>query len=189
MGDFFLNKCENLSDNDLIRLIKGGDYSYLGVIIERHKQIIEGIISRYSDCGIDRDDLFQDATLALLSAINSFDADKSSFTTFVSVCITRAINDVVRAANAKRRVPEKMLTPLEDVVLTDEASPERILIEKESYRLLADNIKVDLSTLEYRVLCEFLSDKTYADIATELNISLKSVDNTLRRIRKKLKSK
>ena len=189
MGDFFLDNCENLSDNDLIRLVKDGDYSYLGVIIQRHKPIIDGIVSRYYDCGIDRDDLFQDATVALLSAINDFDADKSSFTTFVTICITRAINDVIRASNAKRRVPEKMLTPLEDVILTDEASPEQILIEKESYRLLTDNIKVDLSALEYRVLCEYLSDKTYADIAAELDISLKSVDNTLRRIRNKLKNK
>lgn len=189
MGDYFLEKCKNLSDNDLISLINDGDYVYLGVIIDRYTPVIGGIISKFSDCGIDRDDLFQEATLALFSAIKTFDSDKASFATFAPICIGRAINDVVRATNAKRRVPERMLTPLDEIVLTDEASPETILIEKENYHRLAANIKLDLSPLEYNVLCAFLADKSYADIASELNITTKSVDNTLRRIRKKLKGK
>lgn len=189
MGNFFLEKCKDLSDNDLISLINDGDYAYLGVIIERYTPVIEGIISKFADRGIDRDDLFQEATLALFSAVKGFDADKASFTTFANICINRAINDIVRATNAKRRVPEKMLTPLDDVVLTDDSNPEAILIEKENYHRLAANIKLDLSQLEYNVLCAFLTDKSYSDIASELNITTKSVDNTLRRIRKKLKGK
>lgn len=189
MSNNFLENCKNLSDNDLISLVKNGNYVYLGVVIERYTPVIEGIIAKFSDCGIDRDDLFQEATLSLFSAVKTFDSDKASFATFARLCIERALNDIVRATKAQRRVPEKMLTPLEDVVLTDEASPETILIEKENYRRLAANIKLDLSPREYNVLCLFLSDKSYADIATELNITVKSVDNTLRRIRKKLKSK
>lgn len=189
MGQAFLDECNSLSDNEVAELIKSGKFVYLGVIIERYTPLIKSCVSKFRDSGIDSDDLFQEATLALCSAIKAFDSKKASFSAFASLCISRALNDVIRATNAKRRVPENMLTPIDDVVLTDGISPETILIEKESYLRLTDNIRLELSNLEYKVLCSFLADKSYADIAKELNITAKSVDNTLRRIRTKLKNK
>ena len=74
-----------------------------------------------------------------------------------------------------------------DVQLTDASSPESILIEKESFDDLEHTIKKDLSDFEYQVLCEFLSGKSYAEIADSLGVASKSVDNALRRIRSKIK--
>ena len=62
-----------------------------------------------------------------------------------------------------------------------------ILIEKEDYKALTNNIKLELSAMEYNVLELFLSGKGYSDIAKYLGITEKSVDNALARIRKKIK--
>ena len=59
--------------------------------------------------------------------------------------------------------------------------------EKENYNSLEHSIKEELSDFEYQVLCEFLSDKSYADIADSLGVSVKSVDNALKRVRLKIK--
>ena len=67
-------------------------------------------------------------------------------------------------------------------------SPEKIFFDRESYKSLENSIKLELSGLEYSVLQLFLSGKKYIEIARELNISEKSVNNALIRIRKKLKS-
>ncbi len=187
MSQAFFEKCKALSDEKIVELIGNGEYIYLGVLIERYTPLIKSLVSKSVDSSHDFDDLFQESTLALLGAVNSFDSSKASFSTFASLCISRALNDQRRSAHAGKRVPEKLITPIDDIELTDINSPESILIEKESYMRLADDIKLELSELEYRVLCAYLSKDSYLDIANLLGISVKSVDNTLRRIRKKLK--
>lgn len=187
MSEAFLEKCKTLSDAQIVALINSGEYIYIGAIIDRYTPLIKSIISKSSESLLDFDDLFQEATLALFSAVKSFDPSKASFSTFATLCINRAVNDQVRIASAGKRVPEKLITPIEDVDIADSSSPESILIEKESYLRLADSIKLELSELEYRVLCSFLKGNSYSDISDELGLPLKSVDNALGRIRRKLK--
>ena len=94
---------------------------------------------------------------------------------------------LVRVSGAAKHIPDSLITPIDDVQLTDASSPESILIEKESFDDLEHTIKKDLSDFEYQVLCEFLSGKSYAEIADSLGVASKSVDNALRRIRSKIK--
>ena len=65
----------------------------------------------------------------------------------------------------------------------------KIFFDKEAYKALTHNIRLELSGLELAVLQLFLAGKKYIDIADELGISEKSVNNALMRIRKKLKDK
>ena len=71
----------------------------------------------------------------------------------------------------------------------DNNSPEKIFFDNEDFKSLKDTIKVELSSLEYEVLQLFLSGENYSAIAEKLGISEKSVDNSLTRVRKKLKCK
>jgi RNA polymerase sporulation-specific sigma factor len=187
MSQSFFEKCKAFSDEQIIDLIRGGEYIYLGVLIERYSPLIKSLIAGAGFSSHDYDDLFQESTLALTGAIKSFDSSKASFSTFATLCINRAISDQKRSAVAQKRVPEQLITPIDEIELTDSKSPEAILIEKESFLELKDNIKLELSELEYRVLCAFLAENSYSAIAQLLGISAKSVDNTLRRIRTKLK--
>lgn len=187
MSEVFIEKCKELSDAQLAELINRGEYIYLGVLIERYTPLIRSGISKLSDAPLDADDLFQEATLALCSAIKAYDPEKSAFSTFAALCINRALAGELRTAVSSRRVPSGLISPIDDVELAGGTSPEAILIEKESYKRLTDSIRLELSELEYRVLCAFLADKSYADIARELGVTVKSVDNSLRRIRTKLK--
>jgi RNA polymerase sporulation-specific sigma factor len=65
-------------------------------------------------------------------------------------------------------------------------NPEELLISNETYNLLEQNLKEELSDLEKDVLMEYLKGKTYKEIADSLDRHVKSVDNALQRIKRKL---
>lgn len=179
---------ENISDNQLIELINSGEYKYLQLLINRYMPYIISTASNYNAGGFDTEDFIQEGILAIFSAVKTYDSSKASFKTFVSICITRAMSSALaRASGAAKHIPESLISSIEDVELADMSSPESILIEKENYTDLAETIKKESSDFEYKVLCEFLSGKSYTDIAKTLGVSDKSVDNALRRIRSKIK--
>ena len=187
MGSEILKNNESLTDNCLISYINSGKYEYLTQLINRYMPYIIKISDKYRGSGIDVEDLIQEGTLALFFAVKSYDQTKSSFSSFASICINRSIVSSLRSYYAAHHVPENLISPLDDVVLFDDNSPENILIEKEAFDSFADTIKKNLSKLEYNVFYEFLSGSSYAEISDKLNITVKSVDNALKRIRIKLK--
>ncbi len=179
---------EKFSDNELVALINRGEYKYLQLLINRYMPYIINVASRYNVGGFDTEDFIQEGILAIFSAVKTFDSEKASFKTFVTLCINRAMSSALtRVSGAAKHIPEGLISPIDEVELADMSSPESIFIEKESYNDLEDTIKSELSDFEYQVLCEFLIGKSYADIAESLNVTVKSVDNALRRIRSKIK--
>lgn len=179
---------EKLSDNRLVELINCGEYKYLQLLINRYMPYIINAASRYNASGFDTEDFIQEGILAIFSAVKSYDCEKASFKTFVCLCINRAMSSALsRVSGAAKHIPDGLVSPIDEVELPDMSSPESIFIEKESYNDLELTIKQKLSAFEYRVLCEFLTGKNYADIADSLNVTPKSVDNALRRIRSKIK--
>ena len=88
----------------------------------------------------------------------------------------------------KKAIPDELLFSIDEADIPIAATPESILIEKEDYKTLTDNIRLELSKLEYNVLQSFLEGKSYTEIAAGLNITEKAVDNALARIRKKIKN-
>ena len=100
-----------------------------------------------------------------------------------------SVIDCAKRAGRKKNIPEELLEPIEDVSIPDCNSPEKIFFDKEAYKALTHSIKLELSGMELAVLQLFLSGKKYIDIADELGVSEKSVNNALMRIRRKLKDK
>ena len=70
---------------------------------------------------------------------------------------------------------------------TIKLSPEEQYIIEEDYKSLQGKIKEVLSIKELNILSKFLQNKSYEEISNELNLTKKSVDNALTRIRTKLK--
>ncbi len=183
-----LDNANQYSDSQLVDLINKGEYVYFQLLINRYMPYIISLASRYSAGGFDTDDFIQEGVVAIFSAVKAFNGEKASFKTFVKLCIKRAMYSAfLRAAGSAKHVPDDLILPIDDVDIADANSPETILIAKESYTDLENNIKEQLSELEYQVLCEFLSGKSYVQIADALSVSTKSVDNALKRIRLKIK--
>lgn len=179
---------ENFSDNQLVEFINRGEYKYLQLLINRYMPYIISAASRYNAGGLDTEDFIQEGVLAIFSAVKTYDDSKASFKTFACLCINRAMSSALsRVVGNSKHIPENLISPIDDIELADTSDPESILIEKENFSDLEHTIKKDLSKFEYQVLGEFLSGKSYADIAETLGITTKSVDNALRRIRAKIK--
>ncbi len=188
MRNIFVENYKNVSDEEIVAQIRGGNYELIPVIFGRYEKQIGYYVGKYCRES-EREDASQEASLALYSAIKDYDKERSAFSSFASLCIKRAVTDLVKRANRKKNIPEELLEPIEDISIPDCNSPEKIFFDKEAYKALTHNIRLELSGLEFAVLQLFLSGKRYIDIADELGISEKSVNNALMRIRRKLKDK
>ena len=182
----FVENNNKLTDDEVVSLINGGNYELLSVIINRYlPYIIKTAKQNLPETEVE--DAVQEATFALYSAVKNYDSKKSSFYTFAITCIKRSVISQIRKSACKKNIPDGLVSSIEDVELADLNSPEKILIEKENYKAFTNNIKLELSSMEYRVLQLFLAGESYCEIAKLLNLTEKSVDNALARIRKKLK--
>lgn len=182
------DKTSQMSDSALVGFVNDGKYEYLQVLINRYMPYVISVASHYKTGGLDTEDFIQEGVLAIFSAVKSFDESKASFKTFVTLCIKRAINSALsRASGADKHIPDGLISPIDDIELPDMNNPESIFIEKESFSDLEHTLKSELSDFEYQVLCEFLTGKTYVQIAEALGVSAKSVDNALKRVRSKIK--
>ncbi len=188
MRSIFVENYKNVSDEEIVEQIRGGNYELVPVIFGRYEKQVRYYVEKYCRES-NREDASQEASLALYSAIKDYDKNKSAFSSFASLCIKRAVTDLVKKANRKKNIPEELFEPIEEVSVPDCNSPEKIFFDKEAYKALTHNIRLELSGLELAVLQLFLAGKKYIDIADELGISEKSVNNALMRIRKKLKDK
>ena len=190
MGNSFVENRENLPDETLVERINSGDYELLRILFSRYTPIVRSMSLRTARNDVDVEDLMQEGLISLYSAVKGYSAEKSSFRSFAMICIKRAMVDFIRSNTRKKLVPPDMCSSIDETPdLVNTKSAESEFIEKESLKTLTESIRVELSEFEYKVLASFLSDNSYTDIAKENNVSVKSVDNALKRIRTKLKCK
>ncbi len=186
MGKKFVENYENVSDETIVSLVNNGDFEPVGILIKRYYSTILMYIEQLCPPEI-KEDAIQEATVALYSAIKAFDNEKSSFSTFAGICIKRSVMSFVKSQSRKKAIPSQLVSSLEDIEIADSNSPEKIFFEKDDFKTLTDNIKLELSPLEYKVLQLYIMGYRYSVIADELELTVKSVNNAMLRIRKKLK--
>lgn len=186
MSNIFIENNQTLSDELLVEKIKNGEYKFLPFIIDHYMSAIVYYAENFLPEAY-VDDAVQEATIALYNAVKQYDSQKSSFKTFANLCIKRSIFAFARKNGAQKNIPDDMRFSLNDTEISDSNTPETIVIAKESYNNLTKSIRLELSAMEYDILQLFLSGMSYSAIAKSLEISEKSVDNALSRIRKKIK--
>lgn len=132
--------------------------------------------------GGDKDDLYQEGLIALLSAIRSYDPDKgASFSTYAESCIKRRLIDTIGNSRYSG------FLSLDDFEFDDiQVSPEESFIENEAYKDLLRDIKSKLSRYESNVLDLYLSGYSHSEIADKLGKPVESVYNAIQRIRQKI---
>lgn len=183
--DMYPKDLNDKSDAELICLSDNKDA--LSVLILRYYNIIrvksEVMAKR---CSVDADDLMQEGYLGLINAIGAFDYSRNvRFSTFAETCIN---NKIKSAALKNPCSPQDSTASLDDLCDLDLSTPESIFIEKENIREIYSRIIELLSDKEWKIFSMHLSGFSYGGISEELNISVKSVDNAIQRVRRKLKS-
>lgn len=176
-------------ENNLIALAQQGDLSAENTVALGYLQLAKSIARSFSVAGAyDVDDLAQYGMLGLIRAIHTFNQDgTASFKTYASHCIRNAIVDALRKID---NAPEQV--KLDDVDGKDDSlfsagDPESIFIENETSTLLFEAISAMLTPTELAVLKLHLECMSYKDIATELGLERKKVDNTIYSAKKKIR--
>ena len=175
----------NLDDEELVSSCKDNDTAAC-VLISRYAKIVRAKAISMSNNNVDADDLMQEGLLGLLNAIRTYNKNNDvQFSTYSSVCITnKMITALIKSNHSDIPIEEVD----EKVDNTDNSTPESILLEKENSVELDYQISSLLSEKEWEIFRLFLRGSTYDQMARQLNISQKTVDNGLQRVRRKLKS-
>ena len=193
-----------MTDDELLRLHRAGDARAEETLYARYKQIVRSKARTYFLVGADHEDIIQEGMIGLYKAVMDYQFDKAaSFRGFAELCITRQIITAIKAATRKKHIPLNTYIsfnrsvyegeterPLIDVLTsTRMTDPEEVLIGRENYAAVADSIEHSLSKLEHNALGLYLYGYSYQQIADALQVTTKSVDNAIQRVKKKLEAR
>ena len=197
----YLANLQQESDEEIVKLAKNGDEMATEFLINKYKNFVRVKAKSYFLVGADREDIIQEGMIGLYKSIRDFRADKlSSFRAFAELCITRQIITAIKTATRQKHIPlnsyislnkpiydedsdRTMLDILSGTKITD---PEEVFISHELSGDLREKIQENLSELESRVLMSYLEGKSYQEMAKELNRHVKSIDNALQRVKRKI---
>lgn len=176
-----------ITDNELLRLYKSDKNSLaLSVLFERYKPLIISKINSFNFVNSDFEDAFQECMIVLFTAINSYNSEIASFSTYVTVCINRALISIYRQKNnGGETLIENFDANISEKIFDESINPQNIIENNYNFSELVSTVKSNLSKLEFSVLKYLFAGRKYSEIANELSISEKSVDNAVQRIRNK----
>lgn len=193
---------EKMTDEEVVRLAqRDGDGAALEFLLNKYKNFVRTKARSYFLIGADHEDIVQEGMIGLYKAIRDFREDRlSSFRAFAELCITRQIITAIKTATRQKHIPlnsyislnrpiyeEDSDRTLLDVITEDVPSnPEAMLIDREDLSVIEGRIGQMLSDLEKQVLVRYIEGKSYVEISEEMNRHVKSVDNALQRIKRKL---
>jgi RNA polymerase sporulation-specific sigma factor len=189
------------SDEEVVKLAKTGDETATEYIINKYKNFVRVKAKSYFLVGADREDIIQEGMIGLFKAIRDFKADKlSSFRAFAELCITRQIITAIKTATRQKHIPLNSYISLNKPVYDEDSDrtmldivsgakimdPEQVFIDHELSDDLRDKIKQNLSELESQVLVAYLEGESYQEMAKKLSRHVKSIDNALQRVKRKI---
>ncbi len=175
---------EKISSEELKKLLEdissGSDHAFSKLCVLYEGMIKKLVGSFKESLSMPFDDLYQEALIAFLKAAKTFDTEQNgvSFGLYAKICVKNSLISLGRKEKSRKR---------------RQVSPRNGHSEgagNDGNGLFADDLesfKGLLKENEFRVLKLFLEGRTYGEIAFELDVSKKKVDNTLYRLRKKLK--
>ena len=192
---------EGMTDEDIALLARDGDEAALELLMMKYKNFVRSKARSYFLIGADHEDIVQEGMIGLFKAIRDFKPDKlTSFRAFAELCVTRQIITAIKTATRQKHIPLNSYVSLNKPIYDDEnertlidviseelaANPEELLISREDISLIEGRIGDTLSPLEKQVLLRYLDGKSYQDISAELGRHVKSIDNALQRVKRKL---
>jgi len=192
---------ENLTDEQIVDSVRDGDSIALEYLINKYKNFVRAKARSYFLIGADREDIVQEGMIGLYKAIRDYKADKlSSFKAFAELCITRQIITAIKTATRQKHIPLNHYVSLDKPIYDEDSDrtlldvicgtrvsdPEELIINQEEFSGLEDKMSEILSDLERKVLMLYLDGRSYQEIAVDLKRHVKSIDNALQRVKRKL---
>lgn len=190
---------EEYSDEELILRLREGDGDIADYLMEKYKPLVRKKTNAMYLIGGENEDLIQEGMIGLFKAIRDYHEEKGcNFFAFAELCIGRQLYSALERSNRKKHQPlntyvsfsssegENGVT-LEELLTGYGTSPEQMMIEKERQQEFAAKLEEKLSAMEKKVLDLYLEGNSYTRIGELLHKPAKSIDNSLQRIRSKIK--
>ncbi len=201
-GDRRWRTPEQRSDDELVLASRSGDDEALSLLLTKYRAFARVKARSYFLVGADREDIVQEGMIGLYKAIRDFNPDmQSSFRAFAELCVTRQIITAIKTATRQKHGPLNNYVSFHRPLGTDEdgervlgdviptvaiSDPADLVISAERIRALQAHFDEVLSDLETEVLRLYVEGKSYQEIAERLQRHVKSIDNALQRIKRKL---
>jgi len=197
----FNNYFENNNDEEILLEIKNGNENALEFLISKYKNLVNNKVSKYFIIGAEREDIIQEGLIGLFKAIKDYDKTKqNSFKSFASLCIERQIITAIKTSNRQKHLPLNSSLSLNNTVNDNDnetsfieivdapnvEDPLETITKKEYFTHIKSKLNSNLSEFEKKVLSNYIDGKSYTHIAEKLDMPVKSIDNAIQRIRKKL---
>ncbi|ARK28497.1 RNA polymerase sporulation sigma factor SigH [Halalkalibacter krulwichiae] len=192
---------ETVDDDELVVLVRNGDSGALEFLINKYKNFVRAKARSYFLIGADHEDIVQEGMIGLYKAVRDYNGDKlSSFKAFAELCITRQIITAIKTATRQKHIPLNSYVSLDKPLYDEESDrtlldvicgtrvtdPEELLINQEEFADIELKMGELLSDLERQVLMLYLDGRSYQEISIDLNRHVKSIDNALQRVKRKL---
>ena len=192
---------DGMTDEEIALLAQQGDADASEYLLNKYKNFVRSKARSYFLVGADHEDIVQEGMIGLFKAIRDYQAERlSSFRAFAELCITRQIITAIKTATRQKHVPlnsyvslnkpiydEESDRTLMDVIVEGRAqNPEELIIGRENLVSFRDQVDKVLSGLEQDVLNAYLDGKSYQEIADKLGRHVKSIDNALQRVKRKM---
>ncbi|MER3452567.1 MAG: RNA polymerase sporulation sigma factor SigH [Acidimicrobiia bacterium] len=191
-----------LPDDELVARYRGGDVDALETLLERYRRFARAKARGYFLIGADSDDIEQEGLIGLYKAVRDFRPDRqASFRAFAELCITRQIITAIKTATRQKHQPLNQYVSISGVRGGDEpgeravedllddhavADPADQVVSAERLDAMRRSMAQMLSGLEVDVLRLYVEGKSYQEIGERLGRHVKSIDNALQRIKRKL---
>ncbi|MBP0727040.1 RNA polymerase sporulation sigma factor SigH [Bacillus sp. RG28] len=191
----------HLEDETIVEFVHNGDLEALDYIIHKYRNFVKAKSRSYFLIGADREDIVQEGMIGLYKAIRDYKEDKlSSFKAFAELCITRQIITAIKTATRQKHIPLNSYVSLDKPIYDEESDrtlldvlseskvmdPEELIINQEENVDIESKMSELLSDLEKKVLSLYLEGRSYQEISEELKRHVKSIDNALQRVKRKL---
>ena len=188
-------------DEDIVVQAREGNGEALEFLIHKYRNFVRAKARSYFLIGADREDIVQEGMIGLYKAIRDFRSDKlSSFRAFAELCITRQIITAIKTATRQKHIPLNSYVSLNKPIYEEDSDrtlldiisgsrisdPEELIISREEFGDIEEKMGEILSDLEWKVLMSYLDGKSYEEIALDLKRHVKSIDNALQRVKRKL---
>lgn len=190
------------SDESVVKFVREDHDDALDYLMRKYKVLVEKKAKSYFLMGASRDDIVQEGMIGLFKAIRDYSFEKeTSFYSFADLCITRQMISAVKASTRKKHMPLNKYVSLDKPVFDDDQdktvllelmpskksiNPEDVYIGEENLHFIEDALAKKLSGFEREVLDQYVSGRSYVEIADMMDKTPKSIDNALQRIKKKV---
>lgn len=193
---------EDMTDEEIVTFAQEeGNEQATAFIVDKYRNFVRAKARSYFLIGADREDIIQEGMIGLYKATRDFrGARLASFRAFAELCVTRQIITAIKTATRQKHIPLNSYVSLNKPIYSEEsdrtlldilsgakvADPEELVISREEFADIEETMGEILSDLEWKVLMGYLDGKSYHEMAGEVHRSVKSIDNALQRVKRKL---